>query len=157
MVVMISGGEGDLLPWYRFPAFPFLAILTAWGLQYLVKRADFFATFLAAGLLLGNRLLLVNPFRPNIDPTNFRLIFSALMLPSLSKFIFEEKWLDKACRLIIVGVIVIGIYFNVVYIYNAFELDCESKTCPIVPSTFLSSLRFPFIWRWLVVGEIPLK
>lgn len=156
-VVMISGGEGDLLPWYRFPSFPFLAILTAWGLQYLVKRADFFATFLAAGLLLGNRLLLVNPFRPNIDPTSFRLIFSALMLPSLSKFIFEKKWLDKVCRFIIIGVITVGIYFNTIYIYNAFELDCESKTCPIVPSTFLSSLRFPFIWRWLVVGETPIR
>ena len=36
-------------------------------------------------------------------------------------------------------------------LYNAFELNCESQSCPIVPSTFLSTLHFPIIWRWLVL------
>lgn len=153
IIVMLSGGEGDLLPWYRFPAFPLLAILGAWGLQFLVKRADFFTTFLTAGLLLGGRHLLANAFRPDALPTTYRLVFSGLMLPSLVRFVFDKDWLEKLCRLVIVGVVVVGIYFNVVYIYNVFELTCESKSCPFGPSTELSSLHFPIIWRWFVLGE----
>ena len=37
--------------------------------------------------------------------------------------------------------------------YNAFELLCESKTCPIVDSTWLSSLHFPFIWRFMILDN----
>lgn len=151
IIVMLSGGEGDLLAWYRFPSYPFLAILTAWGIEWLVKRADFFATFLGAGLLLGNRSLLVNAFRPNIEPLGYRLIFSGLMAPSVIRMIYEGPWLKKLCQIALIGIIVLGIYFNVRYIYNAFELNCESKSCPIVPSTRLSSLHFPVIWRLLVL------
>lgn len=156
-VVMFSGGETDLLPWYRFPSYPLLAILGAWGLQMLVKRADFFATFLIAGLLLGNRMLLVNPFRPNIQPMSFRLIFTLLMLPTILRTIFDVRYLEKLTRLVLIAVIAVGIYFNVVYIYNIFELKCESQSCPIGPSTKLSTIHFPFIWRWLVLGEPKLR
>lgn len=153
IVVMISGGEGDLLPWYRFPAFPMLAILGAWGIETVVRKADLFATFLSVGLFLGNRALLANPFRPNISPTSFRLVFSALMAPSLIGFIFERKLLKNLSRVIIVIVLAVGIYFNSIYIYNAFELTCESKSCPIIPSTKLSTIHFPIIWRFFVLGE----
>lgn len=153
IVVMISGGETDLLPWYRFPAFPMLAILAAWGLQLIVQRADFFVSFLAAGLLLGNRLFLVNAFRPNIDTFQYRIIFSSLIFPSLLRSIFATNWLEKLSRTLIIGVAVVGIYINVIYIYNAYEIECESKTCPMVPSTTLSSLYFPVIWKMFVLGE----
>lgn len=153
IVVMISGGEGDLLPWYRFPAFPMLAILGAWGIEALLKRADFFATFLASGFLLGNRSLLVNAFRPNIPPLNFRLILGALMLPSLVNTVYEKGIIKKLCQVVIFGIIVVGVYFNTIYIYNAFELNCESKSCPIIPTTSLSTLHFPVIWRFFVLGE----
>lgn len=150
-VVMLTGGEGDLLAWYRFPAFPFLAILGAWGLQMLVKYANLFTSFLAAGLLLGGRSLLVNAFRSNIAPLEFRLTLVSLLLPSLIHSIFEKEWLLKLSKLLIIIIIGAGIYLNVVYIYNTFELACESLSCPIVPSTPLSTLHFPFIWRWFVL------
>lgn len=156
-VVMFSGGETDLLPWYRYPAYPLLAILGAWGLQFLVRRADFFATFLIAGLLLGNRMLLVNAFRPNIAPMNFRLIFLILLLPALINSIFDKIHLEKIIKMLLVAIVIIGIYFNASYIYNIFELKCESQSCPIGPSTKLSTIRFPFIWRWLVLGEPKLR
>lgn len=156
-VVMFSGGETDLLPWYRYPVYPLLAILGAWGLQIIVKRADLFATFLTVGLLLGNRMLLVNPFRPNIAPFNFRIIFSLLMLPSLLSTILNRSYLEKFNRLLLVLIIIVGIYFNIIYLYNIFELKCESQSCPIGPSTTLSAIHFPFFWRWFVLGEPTLK
>lgn len=148
-VVMVTGGEGDLLPWYRYPAFPFLAILGAWGIQYLFKNTSIFTTFLAAGLLLGGRSLLVNAFRPNIMPLEYRVIITTLMFPSILWSIFQKAWLLRLSKAILVGIIAVGIYFNVVYIYNEFEIVCQSKSCPFVPTTPLSTLHFPFIWRWI--------
>lgn len=156
-VVMVSGGETDLLPWYRYPSYPLLAIIGSWGLQTLFRRADFFSSFLIIGLLLGNRMLLVNPFRPNIPPMNFRIIFSLLLLPALLHSIFNKSFFEKLTRVILVAIIIVGIYFNVVYIYNIFELKCESQFCPIGPSTKLSTIHFPLIWRWLVLGEPKIK
>ncbi len=151
-VIMISGGEGDLLAWYRFPAFPFLAILGAWGLQLLVQKSNLYTSFLAVGLLLSGRSLLVNAFRPNIAPLNFRIILSMLFLPSILGSIFDSLWLHKLTKTVIVGVMLVGIYLNIVYIYNEFELACESISCPLVPSTFLSELHFPLLWRFFVLG-----
>ena len=156
-VVMVSGGETDLLPWYRYPSYPLLAIMGAWGLQILVKRADVFAAFLITGLLLGNRMLLVNPFRPNITPMNFRLVFLLLLLPALLMTIFNKSYLEKLIKVVLILVIITGMYFNTSYLYNIFELKCESRTCPIGPSTQLSTISFPFIWRWLVLGEPKLR
>ncbi|MBI2018514.1 glycosyltransferase family 39 protein [Candidatus Daviesbacteria bacterium] len=156
-VVMVSGGETDLLPWYRYPSYPLLAIMGAWGLQILVKRADFFAAFLTTGLLLGNRMLLVNPFRPNITPINFRLVFLLLLLPALLITIFNKSYLEKLIKVVLILVVITGMYFNTSYLYNIFELKCESRTCPIGPSTKLSTISFPFIWRWLVLGEPKLR
>lgn len=153
IIVMISGGENDLLSWYRFPALPFLAIIGAWGLQVVVKKSDFFSSFLVFGMLLGNRMLLVNAFRPNIEPMNYRFIFSGLMFPSLLSSVFHYPIFQKISKIFIVGAIIVGIYFNVVYIYNAFEIQCESKTCPIVPSTSFSTLHFPILWRLIDLGE----
>jgi hypothetical protein len=150
---MVSGGQTDVLPWYRFPAFPLLAILGAWGIQLIVQRADFFATFLAAGLLLGNRYLLSNDFRPNVLPMNYRLIFSGLMAPSLLQPVLNRHWLKKFSQGIIIGIVVIGIYFNSKYIYNVFQINCENKTCPWGPATNLSSVYFPVFWRLFDLGE----
>lgn len=150
-VVMATGGEGDLLPWYRFPSFPFLAILGAWGLQILVQRSNLFTSFLAAGLLLGGRSLLVNPFRPNITPANFRIILTFLLLPSILESIFEKGIFQKLTKMVIIGIIAAGIYLNVVYIYNQFGIVCQNVDCPLVPTTSLSTLHFPFIWRWIVI------
>ncbi|MCL5070379.1 MAG: hypothetical protein M1308_05720 [Actinobacteria bacterium] len=151
MVPFLTGGEGDLLAWYRFPAFPFLAILGAWGLQMLVDKSNLFTSFLAAGLLLGGRSLLVNAFRSNMTPSGFRLVLALLLMPPIISSIFEKKWLLKLNKFLIIALISVGVYFNVIYIYNAFELECESISCSIVPSTALSTLHFPLIWRWFVL------
>jgi hypothetical protein len=152
-VVMFTGGESDLLAWYRYPSYPFLAILGAWGIEYLVKKADFFTTFFAAGMLLGNRMLLVNAFRPRVETSTYRTVFSSLMLPSLADTILSKDWLKAISRLIIVVIVVTGMWFNIKYIYNAYELECQSKTCPMVPTTSLSRVYFPFFWHFLVLEK----
>jgi hypothetical protein len=153
IIVMLSSGEGDLLAWYRFPALPFMAIFGAWGIQYIFERADFFASFIASGFLLGSRTLLVNAFRPNITSGAYRLTFSGLLSPSLANTIFNKNWLKKVSRLVIVLVVIVGMWWNVKYIYNAYELNCESQTCPMVPATILSGLHYPVIWRFFVLGD----
>ena len=146
-VVMISAGETDLLPWYRYPAFPFLTILGTWGLQLLVKNANLITTFLAAGLLLGNRMLLVNAFRPNISPIAYRQVMGILLLPSILNTIFHTELLQRISKFIIITIIIIGLYINSVYIYSEYEIVCQSVDCPLIPTTPLSTLYFPFIWR----------
>ncbi len=147
MVVMLTGGENDLLAWYRFPSYPFLAILGAWGIEYLVKNVNFFTTFLAAGMLLGGRMLLVNAFHPNVTATQYRAAFSALMLPSTLNTVFRKKILTKISRAVMVLVILTGMGMNSVYIYLAYEVECQNKVCPVVPSTPLSKLGFPLIGK----------
>lgn len=147
IIVMLSGGEADMLAWYRYPAFPMLAILGAWGLQELVKKANFFTTFLATGLLLGNRLLLVNAFHPNVTPNFYRTTFSILMLPSLLAPIYQKDWLNALVKLIIIGVATVGIYLNIIYVYNQYTVDCQGAECLFGPTTTLSTINYPFIWR----------
>lgn len=153
MVVMITGGENDLLPWYRFAAFPFMAIMGAWGIKYLLNKADFFASFIVFGMLLGNKMILVNAFRPNIDPILYRFIFGGLMIPATFNILFSKKWLTKLTKFLIVVVVIVGIYFNTKYIYNAFEITCEAKTCPLLPTNALSTLHFPILWRLIELED----
>lgn len=152
-VVMLTGGESDLLAWYRYPSYPFLAILGAWGIKYVIDNVNLFTTFFATGMLLGSRTLLVNAFRPSVLPDTYRLVFSSLMLPSLAATIFNNRWLKSISKVVVIGVIVFGMWFNIKYIYNAFELECQSKTCGMVPTTVLSRIHYPFIWRLFVLDE----
>lgn len=145
MVVMVSGGEGDLLGWYKYPTFPLLAILGTWGLQVLIKKANVFTTFLAAGMLIGNQHLLINAYHHTISPWAYRIIFSSLMLPSLINQIHESKSLTKLVRIIIVGIIAFGIYTNVNYILHEYEVNCQGATCLHGPRLFISSFQVPII------------
>lgn len=156
IIVMLSSGENDLLAWYRFPALPFLAIFGALAIKYLYKKADFFSSFVVVGMLLGSRMLLVNAFRPNIDSSSFRYIFTALLVPSLINTILKKEWLKKISKMIIAIVVIVGMWWNIKYVYNAYDLACESKTCPMVPTTFLSDLHYPFFWRFISLGEAKL-
>ena len=156
-IVMLSGGENDLLAWYRFPIFPMLAILLAWGIQYVYERADFFASFVAIGLLLGNRRLLVNTFRQGLVVGKYRLMFIGLLAPSAFNTIFNKGWLTKLSRVVIVLVVGTGMTINVLYLYNAFGIECESVSCPMVPTTFLSILYFPLVWRLFNYGGMLYK
>ncbi len=147
IVVMLSGGEGDLLAWYRYPTFPLLSIIGAWGLLYLIKNPNFFTSFITFGLLLGNRHLIVNVFNPNVTPTLYRAIFSSLMLPSLVQTFNPNSRLNLLIKTLMILAIIVGIYFNVKYIYNEFNLLCQGNECIFGPTTTLSRLYFPIIWR----------
>jgi 4-amino-4-deoxy-L-arabinose transferase-like glycosyltransferase len=147
IIMMLSGGEADLLPWYRYPFFPLLSLVIVWALQKLVKDYSFFSSFLIIGMLLGNRMLLVNPFHPRTSTQAYRTIFSLSLLPALLYTIFKPKWLRLACQIILIVFIGVGIYINSVYIYNNFDLACEALSCPIGPGNSLSTLHFPIIWR----------
>ena len=150
IIVAISGGERDLLAWYRFPAFPLLAIITYWGIRDLVKRADLFAGIVLVGFMLGNRTLLVNAFHPNINPVLFRVLFFLLLAPFLLHSVFGGKLTKILSKGLLITIVVVGIYINTTYVYSAFEIECESKTCPIVESNALSTLHFPVFWRFFV-------
>lgn len=153
MVVIFSSGENDLLAWYRFPTMPFLAILGAWGVQSMVKKPNFFSTFLAGGLLLGNRMLIVTAVRQNIQPVMFRNLMILIMVPSLLAEIFTSKILVWLSRVMVVLVFAVGVYFSSVYVYSAYEIECEGLRCPIVPQTKLGTLRIPYFWRLFVRDE----
>ncbi len=155
-VVMLSGGESDLLGWYRFPTYPMLAILGSWGLVELVKRADILTTFLASGMLLGNRLLLVNAFRPNVAPLTYRLVFSGLMAPSIVSSVFKLESLKKISRCLVILIITGGFFLNILYVYQAFDIACEHQLCPIVPKTFLSDIGSLSFLKWLIIGPFKL-
>ncbi len=150
-VIMLSGGENDLLAWYRFPTYPLLAILGSWGIVELVRRANMYTTFLAAGMLLGNRMLLVNAFRPNVSPMTYRLVFPGLMAPSVLASIFKTRILKNLTKYIIILVVIVGILLNTLYVYQAFDVACEQQLCPIVPRTILSDIGSLPILKWLVV------
>lgn len=156
-IVMLSSGETDLLAWYRFPVFPFMAISGAWGIRFIFKKADFMTSFLIVGLLLSSRSLLVNAFRPSVPSGIFRFVIPALIAPSLLNSVFNKKIFKQLSKAVIVGVVIVGMWWNVKYIYNAYELACESQTCPMVPSTVLSSLHYPLVWRFFVLGKPALQ
>ncbi len=151
IIIMISGGEGDLLAWYRYPLFPFLSIMGSWGLIYLIKKANFFTSFIAVGMLLGGRSLLVNAFNPNIQPLGFRLTLGFLLFPSIINEILKASFLKNLIRLILIFVIITGFYFNIKYIYSHYEISCQGAECILGPQTFLSKLHLPFIWRLFVI------
>lgn len=151
IIVAFSGGEKDLLSWYRFIFMPLFAITGAWGIIYVIKNISFATTVVSVFLFLGNRFLLVNPFRSHLSPQAFRIIFSSLVLPSLVFEWLNKRNLEIICRIILVGTLVVGIYINVIYIYNIHEINCESRSCPIGPSTAISRMYFPIFWRFLVL------
>lgn len=156
IIVMLSAGESDLLAWYRFPTYPALAIMGAWGIQELVKRADFFSVFISIGMFWGNRSLWVNAFRPNVIPGTYRAIFTGIMAIPVMGEIFNKKVFISINRLLIILLLFIGIYINSAYIYQAYEIACQGAECPLVESTFLATVRFPSLIRWFIL-DLPAK
>lgn len=152
IIVAMSGGERDLLSWYRFGLFPLLPIFGVWLLKLSIKNFSFIKTFFLVSFFLGNRYLLINPFRSGISPTTFRIILSILILPSLAYEAFRKNYLKKIGQSIIVGTLIVGTYWNIVYIYNSQEIKCQSVDCPLGPSTFLSRLHYPFFWRFFILS-----
>ncbi len=153
MVALLSGTEQDLLPWYRYPVFPLIAIFGALGLRWLYKRADFFALVLGIGLLMTSRYYLMNAFRPTTPTIVFRLVYFAALVPSLIYYLWKKSWARNLSRWILISFIGMGMFFNAKYLYTIFETRCESISCPFGPTTKLSETRLPFFWRLFVGGE----
>jgi 4-amino-4-deoxy-L-arabinose transferase-like glycosyltransferase len=151
IIAIMSGGERDLLPWYRFGLFPLLPIFGVWLFKSCLQNFSFIKSVFLISLFLGNRFLLINPFRPAMEPAFVRIIFSALVLPSLGYEAFRKNFLKIIGQSIIVGVFIVGTNWNIIYTYNAHELKCERRECAIGPSTPVSRLHFPVIWRFLVL------
>lgn len=151
MVVVFSGTEQDMLPWYRYPLFPLMAIMGGLGLVKFLREVGFVNMALAVGLLLSGRYFLHNAFRPTTDPNVFRLVYLLLVSPAVLNMIWPREILKQISRVLLLGVILVGAYLNAKYIYSAFPINCESISCPMGPSTWLSEIRVPFFWRWLVV------
>lgn len=102
-------------------------------------------------LLVGSFAHLYQANRDQVIPTSF------IRTPVIIASIYNHEFLKKITKFVLIIVIIIGIYISVIYIYNVFELNCESISCPLGPSTELSTIHSPFIWRWLVLGEPKLR
>lgn len=153
MVAVFSGTEQDLLPWYRYPLFPLLALFGGLGINWIINRPDYWGVAIVVGTLLSPRYFLHNAFRPTTPTIVFRLSYFFALLPSLALVIWHSPWLKRLSSGIVIGVFVLGAYFNSKYVYSAFEIGCEAVSCPFGPSTRLSETRIPFFWRWFVPGQ----
>lgn len=150
-VVVISSGQQDANLWYRYPIFPFAAISLALTVQKIVKSPRFVTSFLVVGTLLSQRHYLSNAFRSDMSPSTFRPLFFALLSPSLFyELNLNKRKLAVLSKGILVFVFLVGVWLNIKLIYGIFPLWCESMSCPIGPSNWISDLRFPIIWRWLL-------
>lgn len=138
LVILFSGGEQDLLPWYRYPIFPLLAIYASLGIRHLLKFPGFLSLALAAGLLLGNRVHLVNAFHPNTTASVFRLEFLLLILPGLLYTIWQHALLKRIIFLTLCLILILGTMINFLVVKDYYKLICEAKVCPIGPSTILT-------------------
>ncbi|MFA6249989.1 MAG: glycosyltransferase family 39 protein [Candidatus Shapirobacteria bacterium] len=153
MVAIFSGTEGDLLPWYRYPTFPFLAIFGALGLRYVLKKANFFSATLVFGLLMTSRFFLANDFRPTTSTLGFRLSLLFILLPSLLALAKRLKTGRALTRSLMIVFVLIGAFLNSRFIYSAFEVNCENKTCPMDKQIILSRAKFPIVDRFFKLGD----
>ena len=151
MVVVFSGGQADVLLWYRYPFFSFLAIFGALMLVEIAKKPNLFTSILVVGMLLTGRVFLSNEFRPLTEPFRFRIIVAFLLLPIICFHLFDKPIFEKLAKLVIVGVIIVGLFFNTQAIYSAFPIASASKTFPMGPTTVLSEVHLPIIWRLFLV------
>lgn len=153
LVAVFAGTETDLLPWYRYPFFPFLALYGALGLRYVLKRVNFFTATLIFGLFLTSRYFLANDFRPTTPTNVFRFTMLFLLLPSLLAMAAKTETGNKITKTLLVCFVVLGGFFNSRYIYSAFETRCENKRCPMDKQIILSRAKFPVIDKLFKLGD----
>ncbi len=150
LVAIFSGTEQDLLPWYRYPMFPFLAIFGALGLELVYKKVNFFYLSLVIGMLLSSRFYLSNAFRPTTPTIVFRLVYLIALIPSLLCLFKKSDILKKINRVILVFFVVLGLYLNSKYIYSAIDVICENKICQFGEQTLLSKTKLPLFDKFLL-------
>jgi 4-amino-4-deoxy-L-arabinose transferase-like glycosyltransferase len=153
LMVVFSGSEQDLLPWYRYPLFPLMAMFGALGAIEMWKKNNFYTVALIIGMVLTSRFYVHNDFRPTTPSLVFRLTYLLAVLPSLAYMIWKNDLYKRLSKAAIVLFFILGIYFNAKYIYSAFPIKCESKTCPIGESTILSKAQLPPFTNILEIGS----
>lgn len=151
MVVVFSGGQTDTLLWYHFPFFPFLATSAAVLLFEIIQQPNLFTSIFTIGLLLSGYSFLSNEFKSQIDPMQFRIIITLLISPAVFYYLFNKSFFQKLTKIVLIGVIIVGIFFNTQAIYSAFSIASESKSFPIGPGTFLNKLYLPILGRFLLI------
>jgi 4-amino-4-deoxy-L-arabinose transferase-like glycosyltransferase len=151
MIAVFSGTEQDLLPWYRYMMFPIMAIFGALGIREVIKNPSFFNVAFTLGLLLSSRYYLSNAHRPTTPTNVFRFTYLLAIVPSLVYMVWHKKWAKKLSAGILVVFIGLGLWLNSKYLYNVFEISCESISCPFGPSTKLSETKMPLLWRFLIL------
>lgn len=151
MVVVFSGGQADMLLWYRYPAFPFIAVFGSLMLFEIIKNPNLFTSIIVVGMLLTGRVFLSNEFRPMVEPFKFRLGVFLLVLPAISYSLFKMPLFKKINRIFLIGVIIGGLFLNTKAIYSFFPIVSASKDFPIGPGNFLSEIHLPLIWRLFLV------
>lgn len=147
MVVVFSGGQTDILLWYHYPFFPFLAAAGALMLVEIISKPNLATSIFVVGLLLSGRAFLSNEFRPLTDPLKFRIIISLLLSPAFLYLLFKNLLFEKLAKVTLIIVVVVGLFLNAQAIYSAFPLASAHKSLPIGPGNFLSQIHLPVIWR----------
>ena len=150
MVVVFSGGQTDILLWYHYPFFPYLAAAGALMIFEIIKAPNLITSILIIGLLLTGQSFLSNEFRPEIEPMKFRFLTTLLLTPIILFTLIKKPVFEKISKIIIVGVIITGLFLNSKAIYSAFPIKSASKAFPIGPGTALNEIHLPFIWRFLL-------
>jgi len=135
MIVLVSGGRGDQLGWYRYPIYPFLAISLALLIENIYKKPNFYKFAIFLPLIMGNGDLLQNPFW-KIDffwkVKFFRYLFALFLAPMIAYEIFKKKYFISLGRYILILTLCIGLIYNILVVINMFSLTCDhSLICPL--------------------------
>jgi hypothetical protein len=135
MIVLVSGGRGDQLGWYRYPIYPFLAISLALLIENIYKKPNYYKFAIFLPLIMGNGDLLQNPFW-KIDffwkVKFFRYLFALFLAPMIAYEIFKKKYFISLGRYILILTLCIGLIYNILVVLNIFSLTCDhSLICPL--------------------------
>ncbi len=138
-IFVLSSGQTDLLPWYRYPLFAFSAIAFGFLFQKLIQKGfDIFSYSTVILLSLGNLYLLDSPFPPpwgyRMPSLTFRLLLLLLLAPAVMAALKVKTrfFLRISTFLAISSLLVGGLFINSWYIYRAYGLRCDHvATCNI--------------------------
>lgn len=135
LMVVVSGGRGDQLCWYRYPIYPFMSIAAGLMIKDAIKKPNFYLSSLLIPLFLANGDLLQSPFREVdffLNVKFYRILFLVLLLPSIFYMLFKKKILKKLMQLALILSFVAGLIYNGWVIKDWFSLKCaHSLDCPL--------------------------
>lgn len=156
-IIMASAGEQDALAWYRYPIFPLISFMAALAVREMLESPTWWWGFLSIGLLFSSRFYLHNAFAATTSSEVFKIAITGLALPFVWFEIFKKEMFIHARKFLVLSIVFFGLFMNARYIYSVFTIRCESITCPIQKEMFLSTLKLPVLWRFLVPSQYIIK